>query len=35
VTDAVMADLKRKAAKNQQEMGDECRPNCVAPKYSS
>jgi hypothetical protein len=30
-----MADLKRKAAENQQEMVDECRRNCVAPKCSS
>jgi hypothetical protein len=30
-----MANLKRKAAENQQEMVHEYRPNCVAPKCSS
>jgi hypothetical protein len=35
VTDSVMADLKRKAEENQQEMIHEFRPNCVGPSCSS
>jgi hypothetical protein len=35
VTDSVMADLKRKAEENQQEMIHEYRPNCVGPRCSS